>query len=148
MNPLDRQAAPGNGFDMKETFIFRIGGVLLLALFAAGCLHEFPTSSATEQQACNTVTNAIDRGDWKFLRATAGKASKANRYLDLWERHPIRIGKPKGDPYETELDGRRCTIYSFAFEYPDGRTSPHWVEIVVGRQDGGFAVLDFWESGW
>ena len=102
---------------------------------------------------CEAITHAINRGDWESLRQLAKPGMRANDYITMWENtrrtgHPIRVGKQVAVEKAAELNGRKCTKYSYALENDDGTVGPHELHILIGQQTGKPELLDFWNFGW
>jgi hypothetical protein len=109
--------------------------------------------TSDDRGSYDVVTNAIDRGDWYALRRLAKPGMRANEYIMMWENparagHAVRVGKQTSVEKDAELNGQRCTKYSFALETTDGTASVHVLQILVREEDGQPEILDFWNFGW
>lgn len=106
------------------------------------------------QPAYEAVTNAINREDWDALRALAKPGMMANEFIRTLENyahtgHAVRVGKLlRSDKNYKYLDGKLCTMYSFALESKDGEPSPHQLQVLVREVGGESTILDFWNFGW
>jgi len=125
--------------------ILRCLALVLSAIFC-GCASANRPKDKTAAYA--TVTNAINREDWKFLRRLTGEGMTGNHYIENWEKNPVRVGKLMQVENDYNFKGKPCTMYSFALSFRDGRPHPHWLQIIVGPEGGQSAIMDFWEFGW
>jgi hypothetical protein len=107
----------------------------------------------SRENSYEVVTNAINHGDWVTLRSLAKPGMRANEYITMWENsersgHALRVGKQIAVNTDADLNGKRCTKYSFIFENKDGTFTPHELQILVEEHSGQSEVLDFWNFGW
>jgi hypothetical protein len=114
----------------------------------SGLSKADPVTSPSAPTAYEAVTNAINREDWDFLRGLARKGMRANSYIEYWEKYPVRVGKLINVETDFSLNGKQCTMYSFELSLRDGKAYPHWLQVIVGREGGQTAIVDFWEYGW
>ena len=130
--------------------------LLFAALLTVSCAPNRSAASkrfiSDRRSSCEVETNAIDRGDWDTLRKLAKPGMRANEYITMWENsqrtgHAVRVGKLINVERDAELNGKRCTKYSFALETMDGTISIHSLLVLV-RDDGEPEILDFWNFGW
>jgi hypothetical protein len=107
-----------------------------------------PASGSRTPAPYETVTNAINREDWKFLLGLTSEGMGANHYIEYWKKNPVRVGKLISVEKDFSFSDKRCTRYSFALSFKDGRPHPHWLQVIVGPEGGQSAIMDFWEFGW
>src|ERR1041385_2181895 len=109
---------------------------LLAAMLEVSCASKrsaaSKSSTSDQRSSYEVVTNAIDRGDWDALRRLVKPGMRANENITMWENsqrtgHAVRVGKQISVERDAELNGKRCTKYSFALENKDGTISPHWL---------------------
>ena len=99
------------------------------------------------------VTNAIDRGDWGALRALTKPGMRANDSITMWDNsqrtgRAVRVGKQIRVETNAELNGKRCTKYSFGLDTTEGTASIHLLQLLVREENGQPEILDFWNFGW
>jgi hypothetical protein len=130
---------------------------MFVALLTVSCVSEHSSSStgspAGQSTACAVITNMVNRGDWDSLRKLAKPGTRAGDSIAAWENyrrsgHTVRVGKLVSVDKDAQLNGERCTKYSFALENEDGTASPHELQILVREQAGKSDLLDFWNFGW
>ena len=136
---------------------------VLLAVFAVSCApfhhQKQPPITTTSQHldrpptVCQTVTTAINKGDWTTLRQFAKPGTKMNDYIASLENatktsHPVQVGKLLNVQTVAETNHTSIKLYSFSLENKDGTINPHWLQIKVREDDGQADVLDFWNFGW
>jgi hypothetical protein len=71
----------------------------------------------------------------------------------MWENsqhlgRAVRVGKLVDIERDVELNGKRCTRYSFALENEDGTAGVHRLEVFVREEGEHGEILDFWNFGW
>src|SRR5262249_52840050 len=124
----------------------------IVAISSSSCAKHDPAAERVEgasaSRECEAVTSAMNREDWRALRALAKPSARANEYIARWEKDPVRVEKLDHVERDVKLDERRCTKYSFRMQFKDGRTHPHVLEILVQEDSDQPEILDFWEFGW
>lgn len=138
-------------------YLSHVKTLLLIAMVTGSCLCCRVDASKTRalggHKYCQVITNAINRGDWTSLRRLAKPGMRANEYIAMWENskqsgHAVYVGKLVSVDTEAELNGKRCTKYSFALENQAGRPSPHELQIWVQEEGEESQLLDFANFGW
>ncbi len=94
------------------------------------------------------VVNAINVHNWDFLRKMVPDEKLANNYIEDWVKHPVHIGKLLQVENDVQWQGMSCAKYSFAMEYADGKSHPHWLQILIHEDGEKLTIPDFWEFGW
>ena len=119
----------------------------------AGASPNVATTPLPPPYVYHAVTNAINRQDWKTLRAMALPGSRAEDYVRIWKNyaadgHPVRVGKLIGKQDSEYGPGKQpCTIYAFEWLNEDGTVGIHQLQVVI-QKDGPPVILDFWNFGW
>jgi hypothetical protein len=100
----------------------------VLAFSAVSCTanHRVAVEGETSDHKAvyELVTKAINREDWESLRGLAKRGMRGKTTMDSWRRFPVRVGKLMRVDDDFQLEGKQCTMYSFALQYKDGRQPP------------------------
>jgi len=133
---------------------------LLLMLCAVSCASQQKPALVVEHHrpepppsVCETVVNAINRGDWAALNEWAKPGTTASESLAIWQKaaasgHPVKVGKFLNAQTVGGTSKKPYKLYSFSLENKDGTVNPHWLQIKVREEDGKAEIVDFWNFGW
>lgn len=134
---------------------------LILSLFAVSCASVKKDESTVvldqhldyTPKVCETVTTAINEGDWNTLRMLVKPGMRANEYITLWANakktgHAVQVGRLLNVETVAGTSRKPYKLYSFSLENKDGTVNPHWLQIKVGEAHGWSEILDFWNFGW
>jgi hypothetical protein len=138
---------------------------VVLAALAVSCSNfqfyrQRPEPPVTNNQqvdhppaVCQTVTAAINKGDWGTLRTFVKPGTHMDEYITSLEKatmsnHSVQVGKLLNVQTVAQMDHTSINLYSFSLENKDGTINPHWLQIKVRENDGQAEVLDFWNFGW
>ena len=137
----------------------RIIYLLLTLLCAVSCVSQRKPAPVVEKHrpetppsVCETLVNAINRGDWAALNEWGKPGTTAGESVATWQKaaaagHPVKVGKFLNAQTVGSASKKPYKLYSFALENKDGTVNPHWLQIKVREEDGTAEIVDFWNFG-
>jgi hypothetical protein len=130
--------------------------LFILLLMESSCAynqHGRWSSNLPPPSSVDSVTSAINNGNWNILRKLAAQGIKAEHFVKKWENsaesgRPIHVGDFVSVENINLPDGRPCTMYTYKLMDKDGSQSGHGLQVIVEQVNGKSAIVDFWELGW